>query len=137
MLNFDLIVIAICILIIGCTVPEKTQKTIFHKDNLTNTKMKYWSVKKTERGEYNWLFRSDNTFSYYEQKKNGNIEILEWLAEDIRVDNKGVIPFYLKDDTLDISGLKYKIIKLTNDTLKVHYIHKKYNDTLLFVPLNR
>ena len=107
---------------------------------LTGSGVKHWNISPSINGyikEECWLFRENGTFSYYDYstyKRDGNIEIVEWFGNDIKVGENGVIPWILKSNTLEIARIKYRILKLEKDTLIVEYPQSIYGlrDTLVF-----
>jgi hypothetical protein len=102
--------------------------------------VKFWNIQPNKDGLYKengWVFRKDGTFSFFDDskyRKISKIEILKWLADDIKVGENGIINWSLRFDTLNITRIDYKILKLTEDSLLVKTPYSKFGpiDTLVF-----
>jgi hypothetical protein len=130
----------IIMLITSCTSKKVINNHSFYMKQLTGGNIKFWNIQPSKDGvikENCWIFRQNGTFSYFDYlkfKNNGNVEIMQWLADDIKIGDNGIIPWTLKSDTIELSRIKYRILKLSNDSLLVESPASKYSavDTLLF-----
>ena len=127
-------------LFITCSSKKLIKKSVVNDSQLTGGSIKYWNVQPSHNGviqENCWIFRQNGTFSYYDYiqyRDKGVIEIMEWLSDDIKVGENGIIPWTLVSDTLEISSIKYNVLKLQNDSLIVKTPYSKFGpiDTILF-----
>ena len=133
------LILNFCILLVLSCSSNKIFKV--NKRLLTGGSTKYWNVQSRNNviNENSWIFRKNGTFSYYdpiEYKEKGTFAIMEWLSYDIKVGTDGIIPWILTADTLEISRIKYNVLKLTKDSLIVETPYSKFGpiDTLLFTP---
>ena len=133
------LILSFCILFVLSCSSNKILK--INKQLLTGGSTQYWNVQsyKGKLNENSWIFRKNGTFSYYdpiEYREKGTFVIMEWLSYDIKVGNDGIIPWILTGNTLEVSRIKYKVLKLTKDSLIVETPYSKFGpiDTLLFMP---
>ena len=91
------------------------------KSKLFGEGVKYWNRFSGNPDHYEdgWIFRKDLSFSYYKKTDKTNVEIMEWIDDDIKIGKKGIVPWKLSNDTLEVTHSNFKIFKLNNDTLKV------------------
>ena len=126
-----------CIFI--CCVSKKVQvPKLINTNKLTSRSIKFWNPVKGKKSIFlagGWLFRQNNTFSYFEKDNSGAIKIIKRF-DDIKVGENGIVPWLITGDTLEIVGVKYKILQLTIDSLQVRFLNKStYSnniDTMFF-----
>ena len=132
--------LTLVLLFINCSSMKVSKSSPIDEKQLTGGNIKYWNINPSKNGaikENCWIFRQDGTFSYYDYlkyKQNGNVEVMKWLSDDIKVGENGSIPWSLKSHILEISRIKYRVLKLQHDSLIVESPYSTYSpiDTLLF-----